>query len=163
MHISQNVGHKFLVVLIRRNCLKIVIYFHIYIHFFLGGGRGGGWRLGCVPPPKKEVSFSLTVKIWLFSVKRSKPGGSAPDNQDSFELIIFLLLLACVICEKFDADHKEELKVKFHDYHIIIYTNVNHSSNYWAVIHHFERIKLQYWTVIAVIIFLWWWNVIAPH
>ena len=44
------------------------------------------------PPLKKEVSFPLIV----FS-KTVKPGGSAPDNQDSFELIIFLLLLTCVI------------------------------------------------------------------
>ena len=59
MHIFQNVGHKLLVVLIRRNCFKTVIY----LFFFFGGGGGeGATGLGSVPP-KNEVSFPLTVKI----------------------------------------------------------------------------------------------------
>ena len=58
MHIFQNVGHKLLVVLIRRNCFKTVIYLFI---FFFGGGEERGLR--GYGPPKNEVSFPLTVKI----------------------------------------------------------------------------------------------------
>ena len=119
MHIFQNVGHKLLVVLIRRNCFKTVIYF-----FFFGGGGGeGATGLGSVPP-KNEVSFPLTVKIWLFSVKRSKPGGVGGSQLLTIKILLswsfFLLLLTCVTQR--GIDHKEELKVKFHDYHIFILT-----------------------------------------
>lgn len=150
MHIFQNVGHKFLMVLIRRNCFKIVIFYLLI--FFFGGGKG----LGRVPPPptaKKEVP--LTVKIWLFSVKRSKSGGSAPDNQDSFELIIFLLLTCVIFYGKIWCWPQRGIEGKILQ-PSYIHINVNHSSNCWILIHHFERtlIKLQYWTVIALIIIL---------
>ena len=130
MHIFQNVGHKLLVVLIRRNCFKTVIYF-----FFFGGGGGeGATGLGSVPP-KNEVSFPLTVKIWLFSVKRSKPGGgggkSAPDNQDSFELIIFSSSPDLCDAKRNWPQRGIEGKIPQLSY---IYTNVNHSSNCWVVI-----------------------------
>ena len=69
IHIFQNVVHKFLVVLIRGNCFKIVIYFYFF--------KRAGEARACPPPPQKRRCH-LTVKIWLFSVKRSKPGGISP-------------------------------------------------------------------------------------
>ena len=147
MHIFQNVGHKFVVVLIRRNCFKI----GIYVNFFLGG-RGAR---ACSPLPSKRRCHFL----WLFSVKRS----NRRDQPLTIKILLswsffFFSWSVWYFTEKFVADHKEELKVKFHDYHI--YINVNHSLNCWIVIHHFEKtlIKLQHWTVIALIIILYWCN-----
>ena len=77
MHISQNVGHKFLVVLIRRNCLKIVIYFHIYIHFFWGGEGGGVKARVCSPSKKGGVIFFDCQNLTVFS-KTVKTGGISP-------------------------------------------------------------------------------------
>ena len=113
-------------VLIRGNCFKIVIYFYFF--------KRAGEARACPPPPPKEGVISFDCQNLTVFSKTVKTGGDQP-------LTIKMLLSGSFFffswrlwyfTEKFDADHKEELQVKFHEY-----INVNHSSNCWKVIHHF--------------------------
>ena len=136
-------------VLIRRNCFKIVFFF-FFFYFFGGGGPWGGPP----PPPPQGGVISFDCQNPTVFSKTVKTGGSAPDNQHSLKLIICLLLLTCVIFYGKIWRWPQrgiEGQIPRLSY---IYINVNHSSNCWKAIHHFERtlIKLQYWTVIALII-----------
>ena len=56
-----------------------------------GGGRRGGYGARECPPKKRGVISFDCQNLTVFSktVKTGGGGKSAPDNQDSFELIIF--------------------------------------------------------------------------
>ena len=97
--------------------------YYLFINFFfLGGGARG---LGRVPPPPKKggvISFDCQ-NLTVFSKTVKTGGGGGQPSTIKILLIwsfFFFSWPLWYFMEKFDADHKEELKIKFHDYHIFI-------------------------------------------
>ena len=118
-------------VLIRGNCFKIVIYVYLF--------KRAGEARACPPPPKKGGVISFDCQNLTVFSKTVKTGGDQPltINMLLSGSFFFFSWRLWYFTKKFDADHKEELQVKFHDYHIFILTLIIAQNYCWKVIHHF--------------------------